>query len=159
MTTDFVRYTVERLEAKKRAESPDRRLPQAEEIRRAQAPLKWQALEQWLKKHCEDCRGQDGKLLEFRGIGSDQFEVIELPPLCDTLSVVFDPLHYTITIKKGRNKRDWVSAADKAIPPITFDFAVDGEHLLFAIEYAGVTMSVEQMGQTLIRALLGPFSS
>lgn len=167
MTTDFVRYTVERLEAQKERtevkdetlarEMDDRALARVLEIKKAQAPLKWQALEQWMKKHCDDCKGQDGKkLLEFKEMGNDQFEVIEIPPLFDTLRVVFDPQICQVAIKKGRNRRDWASIADKTQEPITFGFSVYWEQLLFAMEYAGVTMSVEQMGQTLIRVLLGP---
>jgi len=165
---DFVRYVVERLGAKRRRdelivkdarmakEANDRWLAERAEIRKAQAPLTWQALRRWMKKFCEVCKGKDGKnFFEFKGMEGNQFEVVEVPPRF-TLHVGFDPQQHTITYKSKSSKKSLAHTADPSIPNTIFALQVDEKQLLFTHEPAGVVMTVEEMGQTLIRDLLGP---
>jgi hypothetical protein len=161
MTKDSVRRTGEILNAdKKYSEAANQRFAEEEEIKKAQAPSIWQALGQSMKKHCEDCNAQAGEIhLEFKAGESNEFDVVShVHP--DTLRVVFNPRAYTI--KYHREGRGWVKVADELIKDEgkekgTFYPKVDGKQLLYTLD--DTSMTVEQMGERLTKALLPMLAS
>jgi hypothetical protein len=130
-----------------------------EEIKNAQAPSIWKALGQWMKKHCENSNAQ--ARLKFKAAGSNKFEVVHVPSHHDPLQVVFKPRAYTITYQRKRSSGNWTKIADTKLDELikgrangTFYPKFDGEKFGYTLDDATTIMTVEQMGEQLIKAAL-----
>ena len=128
-----------------------------EEIKKAQAPSIWKALGQFMKKHCENSNPQ--ARLKFKAAGSNKFEVVHVPFHHDPLQVVFKPRAYTITYQRKPSKGNWPKIADTTLDEMIkgrangiFYPKVDVEQLRYI--HADAIMTVEQMGEQLIKAAL-----
>ena len=157
MTDDSVERTVKKLEAEeKRAEAAKRDLAQQAEIKETQAPRTWRELKQCMKKHCEDVNAKAGKhYLEFKETKSTEFDVVKkCSSSPDTLHVVLNPQACTITYKtKGGSSL--VTIVDKSLGVKRdgmFMPEVVGKQFFFTQD--GTSVTVEEMRETLIRALL-----
>lgn len=159
---DLVSRIVEQLEAyRKRAEAANQRFAEEEEIKKDQAPSIWQALGQWMKKLCEDCNAQArANLWEFKAGKSYEFDVVNhVPSQPNTLHVVFNPQAYTITYQRKRSS-SFAKVVDNSIKDEgkangTFCPKVDGKKFCYTLpDDTTTTMTVEEMGEQLIKALV-----
>jgi hypothetical protein len=154
-----VKHTVEKLLAdKSREKSQVSETHQKDEIN-TKVPLQWKALMRWIEEYCADCNSEIGeKRLEFEKDGGNKFRVVlRSGPHDYTLSVAFDSLLYEVSYI--RDLGGWTNIADKQIlgkRMQSFSSEIDGDDLRFT--HQGMRVTIDQMGETLVRFLLEPLN-
>ena len=156
MTDDSAERIVKKLETEKKRADAKRELAQQAESQEPQAAHTWRELRQCVKKRCEDVNAKGGEhYLGFRGPKSTEFDVVKnYSSSPDTVHVVFNPQVCTITYK-ATGVSTWVTSVDESLGVKRdgmFMPEVVGKQFFFTQD--GTSVTVEQMRETLIRALL-----
>jgi hypothetical protein len=153
MTNESIERTVKRVRAhKKRAAAQAKKAASDEKIKASHAPRTWQALYDWMEKHCANSNRKTGDGdLEFRKTDSNKFALVaNALPNRPVLQATFDSQVYVIAYRIETNSVfAKVFDGDRAG---TFDAVVEGTK--FSFTDRGKQLSVKSMGETLLEALL-----
>lgn len=161
MTEDAVKRTLETLAAaenkKKELARRDAQIENIKNIQNTKASLLWKDLMRWTEKHCADTNSAKGaKILEFKEDRANRFLVVlNKDPHKVTLTVEFEPRNFEVSYI--RDFAGWANIVDdegllgeNRIQ--YFHSRIDGED--FSFTHQGVSMTVDQLGETLIQFLL-----